>query len=161
MPSKQNGGCWDCASDLPRLHRGKSAEYLVFASHASHGKSFKAYSLVPLQQKLLPEQSVADAAYATNLYVSTLAADFCAVVKTAAAGARGGTGPAARLRRLEPESAAPKVASTELSPANRPLWNDRERARSALRLPLMDQRARQSPLRAKTGRRSGGQHCRT
>jgi hypothetical protein len=160
VPSKQNGGCWDCASDLPRLHRGKGgAEYLVLESHCN---SFKAYPLKPLQQNLLPAQSVADAAYATNLYVSMLAADFCAVVKAAAAGARGGTGPAARLRRrLEPESAAPKVASAELSPANRPLWNDRERAGSALRLPLLDQRARQSPLRAKTGHRSGGQHCRT
>ncbi len=159
MPSQQNGGCWDCASDLPRFHRGKGgAEYLGFASH---WKSFKAYPLLPLQQKLLPAQSVAYAAYATNLYVSTLAADFCAVVTAAAAGARGGTGPAARLRRLKPESAAPKVASAELSPANRPLWNDRERAGSALRLPLLDQRARQSPLRAKTGHRSGGQHCRT
>ena len=98
-------------------------------------------------------------AYALVLkYIVNVVVDFSRRVKGAFLPA--GHFPA---RRLEPESAAPKVASTELSPANRPLWNDRERARSALLRLLLSQRAWQSPpsLRAKTGRRSGGQHCRT
>ena len=77
------GGCWDWASDLPRLHRVQGSKYLVFSSHG--GSQYKAYPLVPLQQKLLPEQSVANlnVAYYTFLYVATLSADFCAAAKAA------------------------------------------------------------------------------
>ena len=90
------GGCWDWASELPRLHRVRGSKYLVFSSHG--GSQYKAYPLVPLQQKLLPEQSVANVAYYTFLYVATLSADFCAAAKAAAAGARGAD-PAAPFAR--------------------------------------------------------------
>ena len=56
---------------------------------------------------------------------------------------------------LQPESAAPMVASTELSLAPPPpLRNYRAGARGAL-VRMLPQRARQSPLRAKAG------HCKT
>jgi hypothetical protein len=77
-------GCWDWASDLPRLHRVHGFQYLVFASHC---KSFKAYPLVPLQQKLLPAQSVASVAHYTFLFVAMLSADFCALLPVKAAAA--------------------------------------------------------------------------
>jgi hypothetical protein len=64
----------------------------------------------------------------------------------------------AMRQRLQPESAAPMVASTELSPANPPLRNYRERARGAL-VRLLPQRTRQSPLRARAGHRRS--HCKT
>ena len=114
----RSGGCWDWAAILPRLHRVDGHKYLVFGSHC---ESFKAYPQSPLQQKLLPEQSLANVEFYTLLYVATLSADFCAGLKAAAAGARG-AGPAAPFARRTCQRCGrcPCVVVSAMHPP--PLW---------------------------------------
>jgi hypothetical protein len=134
----RSGGCCDWAAILPRLHRVHGLQFLVFQSHCD---SFKAFSCAPLQQQLLPKQSVASVADYTFLFVASLSADFCAGVKAAAAGARG-AGPAAPFarrtcprcgrcpvcRRVSHASATALAPALRTEPRSDPSWRSRARS---------------------------------
>ena len=135
----RSGGCCDWAAILPRLHRVHGLQFLVFQSHCD---SFKAFPRAPLQQQLLPKQSVASVADYTFRFVATLSADFCAGLKAAAAGARG-AGPAAPgavcppdlpalrsllvCRRVCHASAIALAPALRTEPRSDPSWRSRER----------------------------------
>jgi hypothetical protein len=134
----RSGGCCDWAAILPRLHRVHGFQFLVFESHDG---LYKACSRAPLQQLLLPKQSVASVADYTFRFVATLSADFCAGVKAAAAGARG-AGPAAPFarrtcprcgrcpvcRRVSHASATALAPALRTEPRSDPSWRSRARS---------------------------------